>query len=75
MPRHPQRDAGADRVATRFPDLPPALAFGLALWSLGLVLAHACGLTAVACHLAPLLGRSANTTRRPLSTSAAIRIS
>lgn len=66
MPRHPQLYAWADRVATRFPDLPPALAFGLALWSLGMVLAHACGLTAVVCHLAPVLGRSADTARQRL---------
>jgi hypothetical protein len=66
MPRHPQLYAWADRVATAFPDLPPATAFALALWSFGLVLAHACGLTAVVAHLAPVLGRSANTTRQRL---------
>jgi Transposase DDE domain len=66
MPRHPQLYAWADRVATAFPELPPATAFVLALWSFGLVLAHACGLTAVVAHLAPLLGRSANTTRQRL---------
>jgi hypothetical protein len=66
MPRPPQLYAWADRVATAFPELPPAMAFVLALWSLGLVLAHACGLTAVVAHLAPLLGRSANTTRQRL---------
>ena len=66
MLRHPQLYTWADRVATRFPELPPAIAFALALWSLGLVLAHACGLTAVVAHLAPLLGRSANTTRQRL---------
>lgn len=66
MPRHPQLYAWADRVATAFPGLPPATAFVLALRSLGLVLAHACGLTAVVAHLAPVLGRSANTTRQRL---------
>lgn len=66
MPRHPQLYAWADRVATAFPELPPATALVLALWSFGLVLAHACGLTAVVAHLAPLLGRSANTTRQRL---------
>ena len=66
MPRHPQLYAWADRVATRFPELPPAIALVLALWSFGLVLAHACGLTAIVAHLAPLLGRSANTTRQRL---------
>lgn len=66
MPRHPQLYAWADRVATAFPELPKGIALALALWSLGMVLAHACGLTAVAAHLAPLLGRSANTTRQRL---------
>jgi len=66
MPRHPQLNAWAATIATRFPDLPPATALVLAAWSLGLVLAHACGLTAVVAHLAPLLGRSANTTRQRL---------
>jgi hypothetical protein len=66
MPRHPQLYAWTDRVATQFPDLPRATAAALALWSFGLVLAHACGLTAVVAHVAPLLGRSANTTRQRL---------
>jgi hypothetical protein len=66
VPRHPQLYAWAARVATAFPELPPATALVLALWSLGLVLAHACGLSAVVAHLAPLLGRSANTTRQRL---------
>jgi hypothetical protein len=66
MPRHSQLYAWADRVATAFPELPPATALALAVWSFGLVLAHACGLTAVAAHLAPILGRSANTTRQRL---------
>ena len=32
----------------------------------GLALAHSCALTAVALHLAPLLGRAANTVRQRL---------
>jgi hypothetical protein len=66
MPRHSQLYAWADRVATCFPELPKPLAFVLALWSFGLILAHACGLTAVVVHLAPVLGRSANTVRQRL---------
>jgi hypothetical protein len=66
MPRHPALDEWADRVATRFPHLPRSLAFGLAAWSFGMVLAHARGLSAVACALAPILGRSANTARQRL---------
>lgn len=66
MPRHPALYAWANRVATHFPNLPPAIAFGLAAWSFGMVLAHACGLSAVAGALAPILGRSANTARQRL---------
>ena len=66
MPRHPALYQWAARVATHFPGLPPALAFGLAAWSFGMVLAHAGGLSAVACALAPILGRSANTARQRL---------
>jgi hypothetical protein len=66
VPRHPQLYDWADRVASRFPELSRATAFVLALWSLGLVLAHACGLTAVVAHLAPVLARPANTVRQRL---------
>ena len=66
MPRHPELYEWAGRVATHFPDLPRAVAFGLAAWSFGMVLAHAAGLSAVACALAPVLGRSANTARQRL---------
>jgi hypothetical protein len=37
VPGHPQLYPWADRVATAFPELPPATAVVLALWSLGLV--------------------------------------
>ena len=66
MPRHEPLYAWADRVASQFPDLPRSVAFGLAAWTYGMVLAHACGLSAVACALAPILGRSANTARQRL---------
>jgi len=66
MPRHPELYEWADRVATHFPKLPKSAAFGLAAWSFGMVLAHACGLSAVAVALAPLLGRAANTARQRL---------
>lgn len=42
------------------------VAYVLALWSFGMVLAHASGLDAVALRLAPLLGRSDNTVRQRL---------
>ena len=57
----------ADRVTSHFPQLPRATAFTLALWAYGMALAHACALTAVALHLAPLLGQAVNTLRQRLS--------
>jgi hypothetical protein len=66
MPRHEPLYQWTDRVASHFPELPPATAAVLALWTFGMALAHACALTAVALHLAPLLGRAANTVRQRL---------
>ena len=66
MPRHAPLYHWADRVATHFPELPRTTAFVLALWAFGMVLAHACALSAVALHLAPLLGQSVNTLRQRL---------
>lgn len=54
------------RVATRFPDLPRAAARTLATYSFGLVLAHACGLSAVALALGALLRQAVNTVRQRL---------
>jgi Transposase DDE domain len=48
------------------PPLSPAQAQVLALWTIGLLLARCCGLSAVACQLALLLGQSDNTTRQRL---------
>lgn len=66
MPRHPPLYQWTDRVATRFPELPAPTAKVLALWAYGLVLAHACGLSTVAVHLAAVLRRKANTVRQRL---------
>jgi len=66
MLRHAPLYQWADRVTSHFPDLPRPTAFVLALWAFGLALAHSCALTAVALHLAPLLGRAANTVRQRL---------
>jgi hypothetical protein len=66
VPRHEPLYRWADRVATHFPDLPRPTAFVLALWAFGMALAHACALSAVALHLAPLLGRPFNTLRQRL---------
>jgi hypothetical protein len=66
MPRHEPLYQWADRVTTHFPNLPRCSAFVLALWAFGMVLAHACTLTAVALHLAGLLGQPLNTVRQRL---------
>src|SRR4051812_24006147 len=66
MPRQTQLYGWAERVATRFPELPRHQADALAGWSLGMVLAHACGLSAVALALAAVLGQAVNTVRQRL---------
>lgn len=53
-------------LSTQFPHLSKPQAAVLALWSFGMVLARSCGLTAVATALAPVLGRSVDTTRERL---------
>jgi len=66
MPRHSPLYAWADRVASRFPELPAPTAFVLALYSYGAALAHSCGLSATALALAAVLGRAVNTLRQRL---------
>jgi hypothetical protein len=66
MPRHDLLYLWARRVATHFPDLPAPAADVLALYSYGAVLAHSCGLSAVALALAAVLGRAVNTLRQRL---------
>lgn len=53
-------------VATQLPHLSRPQASVLALWSLGLVLARSCGLTAVSVFLAGLQDRKENTVRQQL---------
>ncbi len=53
-------------VTSRFPTLSRCQARLLALYSFGLVLAHGCGLSAVALALSKLLGQSCNTLRQRL---------
>lgn len=55
-----------EQVAHHFPHLSRPQATGLALWSLGLILARSCALTAVAGLLAPLLGQLFDTVRERL---------
>lgn len=53
-------------VAEHLPVLSQPQARVLAMWSLGMVLAQACGLTAVALYLASGLGKKENTVRQQL---------
>ncbi len=53
-------------VATQWPPLSRPQATVLALWSLGLVLARACSLTAVSAFVASLQDRKENTVRQQL---------
>jgi hypothetical protein len=64
--RHAELNQWVDTVAMRFPSLSKQQAFGLALWSFGMILARSCSLSAVADLLAPLLGQSFNTMRERL---------
>ncbi len=55
-----------EEVAGHFPHLSPAQARVLALWSVGMVLARSCALTAVSTLLAAVLGRKENSVRQQL---------
>lgn len=55
-----------EEVGRRFPHLAPAQARVLGLWSVGMVLARSCALTAVSVTLAALLGRAENSVRQQL---------
>ncbi len=66
MPRNPELYRWINTVGLRFPSLSKPQAFGLALWSFGMIIARSCSLTAVADILAPLMGQSFNTLRERL---------
>jgi hypothetical protein len=66
MPRLPQLLSWHQTVSTYLPHLSRPQATVLVLWSVGLILAHSCGLTTVATILAYLLARSERTTREQL---------
>lgn len=53
-------------VAKRFPQLSKPMAAGLALWSLGMIVARSCSLTAVAWALTPLLKQDFHSLRERL---------
>ena len=67
MTRHPEAVyQWTQEVTTHLPHLSKPQAAVLALWSLGMVLARSCSLTAVAGVLAALLERKENTVRQQL---------
>jgi DDE family transposase len=64
--RHTQLYQWSHTLARQLPVLSKTQAFVLALYSFGMILAHGCGLSAIALALAPLLGQSDNTLRQRL---------
>ena len=60
MSRHPPLYPWTAGVSSHFPRLSNPLAAGLALWSVGMIRARSCSLTAVAGLLAPLLAQPFN---------------
>jgi Transposase DDE domain len=66
MSRHPGLYQWISTVTMHFPSLSRPQATVLALWSFGMILARSCALSAVAGHLAALLGQPTNTVRQRL---------
>src|SRR5512144_196108 len=66
MSCHPRVIEWATTLQTHLPHLSKPQIKVLALWSLGMILARSCALTAVSACLAPWLHRNANTLRQRL---------
>jgi hypothetical protein len=66
MSCHPRVTEWTMTIQAHMPHLSKPQATVLALWSLGMVLARSCALTAVSAFLAPWLGRQENTVRQQL---------
>jgi len=66
MSCHPRVTEWTMVIQTHLPHLSKPQATVLALWSLGMVLARSCALSAVSAFLAPWLGRKENTVRQQL---------
>src|SRR5256712_6864792 len=66
MSCHPRVTEWTRTIQTHLPHLSKPQATVLALWSLGMVLARSCALTAVSAFLATWLGRKEQTVRQPL---------
>ncbi len=66
MSRHDGLSQWHTTVSTHLPHLSRAHAYGLAMWSYGMVVAQSCGITTVAALLAALLDQSESTVRQRL---------
>src|SRR5438876_11254515 len=66
MSCHPRVIEWTDTIQTRLPHLSKPQATVLSLWSLGMVLARSCALTAVSAIVAAVEGRKENTIRQRL---------
>jgi hypothetical protein len=66
MSCHPRVTEWTTIIHTRLPHLTKPQATVLALWSLGMVMARSCALTAVSAFLATWLHRKEETVRQPL---------
>ena len=66
MSYHPRVTEWTLTIQAHMPHLSKPQATVLALWSLGMVLARSCALTAVSAFLAPWLHRKAETVRQQL---------
>lgn len=66
MSRHPALYQWNDIVGKRFPHLSKPMAACLALWSLGMIIARSCSLTAIAWAWVPILGGKFYTIRERL---------
>ena len=66
MSCHPRVTEWTTVIRTHLPHVTKPQATVLALWSLGMVLARSCALTALRAFLAPWLGRKENTVRQQL---------
>src|SRR3954452_19918089 len=69
MSCHPRMTEWTTIIHTRLPHLTKPQATVLALWSLGMVLARSCALTAVSAFLATWLGRKEQTVRCALAVA------
>lgn len=66
MSRHDGLSQWHTTVSTHLPQLSRAHAYGLAVWSYGMVVAQSCGITSVTTLLAPLLGCQESALRQRL---------